>query len=102
MMTTGSGELVVQIGETKLVVDCKVKPVALAGQVRITLWPDGVNVSDDGTTGNEMRNTVPLPPMPPAPAVPYRAFPAKVNPPAGLAPSLLVAKKEAPVSAVKL
>ena len=34
-MTTGAGELVLQItGETRLVVDCKVNPAALVGHVK--------------------------------------------------------------------
>ena len=35
-------------------------------------------------------NTVPPSELPPAPAVPYRVLPDKINPPWGLAPSLLV------------
>src|SRR5450759_469665 len=39
---------------------------------------------------NERLNTVPLPELPPPYAVPYRVLPDKINPPYGVAPSLLV------------
>jgi hypothetical protein len=39
LMTTGVGELVVQTGEARLVVDCKLSPVALVGHVKQHLLP---------------------------------------------------------------
>ena len=69
LATTGAGELVVQTAdEPRFVVDCRVNPVALVGQVKITLAPEGMMVSCGGAIGNEMLNTVP--PIPPAVAVP--------------------------------
>ena len=39
-MTTGQGESALQTaGETRFVVDCKVKPVALVGHVKMTFAP---------------------------------------------------------------
>src|SRR5712671_6344166 len=38
-----------------------------------------------------MANTVPEPELPPPLAVPYKVSPNKINPPSGLAPSVLVA-----------
>ena len=72
LRTMGPGETLVQIaGETGLVVDCKVNPVALVGQVRITLAPEGMIVSWGGLTEpNERLNTVPLPAVAPPYAVP--------------------------------
>jgi hypothetical protein len=50
-MTTGAGELVVQAdGEDRFVVDCKVKPTALVGHIRMTLVAEGMMVS---CAGNE-------------------------------------------------
>lgn len=41
LTTTGGGELVIQTtGGTRLVVDSRVKPVVLVGQVKITLVPE--------------------------------------------------------------
>jgi hypothetical protein len=41
LMTTGAGELLFQnIGETRLVANSKVNPVALAGHVKIALVPE--------------------------------------------------------------
>ena len=61
LTTTGPGEIAVQgPGETKLVVDCKVKPVALVGQVKMTLEPDILIFSCGGPTGSERLNMVPL------------------------------------------
>src|SRR6266566_8885729 len=88
--TTEPGETLVQnTGETRLVVDCKVNVVALVGQVRITLAPEGMIVSWGALTGpNERLNTVPLPAVAPPYAVPYRVWLEKIGPATGLAPSL--------------
>ena len=47
LITTGPGETALQDAgpETRLVLDCKVKPVELAGQVTITLFPERMMVS---------------------------------------------------------
>jgi len=59
LTTMGAGVLVVQTGDTRFVVDCRVKPVALVGHVRMTLAPEGMMVSS-GTMVS--RKTVPAPP----------------------------------------
>src|SRR5579872_2243359 len=52
LTTNGTKRLGVQIElGPKLVVACKVKPVAAVGQDRTTIWPDGVIVSCGGRTG---------------------------------------------------
>jgi hypothetical protein len=69
---TGAGRLVVQIGdEPRFVVDCKVNPVALVGQLNTTLSPEGMTVNRGvaPTDGNEMLNSTPQPELPP-PATP--------------------------------
>src|SRR6266851_9571115 len=76
---TGLEELVVQTGETRFVVDCKVKPAALVGHVKITFAPDGMTVSCGALTGNEMLNTVPWPELPPFSVVPYRMLADKIK-----------------------
>src|SRR5438874_730557 len=53
----------------------------------MTFVPEGTIVS---CGRNERLNTVPLPELPPCSAVAYRVLPAKINPPCGPAPSLLV------------
>ena len=59
----GSGETVTQdTGERRLVVDCKEKPVAFVGHVKITFIPTGVIVSSGWM--NRL-NTVPLAEFPP-------------------------------------
>ena len=58
LTTTGAGELVAQTGETRFVVDCKVKPVALVGHVKITFAPEGIKLSSGRM---KMLNTVPFP-----------------------------------------
>ena len=64
---TGAGRLVVQIGETRFVVDCRMKPVKLLGQLTTNVGPIVVIVS----CGRMIRlNTVPLPELPPAHVVP--------------------------------
>ena len=89
LTTTGAGKLVLQTdGETRLVVDCKVTPAALAGHDTTTFVPERVMVNCGGN-GNERLNTVPSAELPPADAVPNRVLPDKINP-VGLAPSLLV------------
>ena len=51
-MTTGAGETVLQIAdESRLVADCKVKPTASVGHVKITLAPEEVSVSYGGDEG---------------------------------------------------
>jgi len=46
LTTTGAGETGLQTaGETRFVVDCKVKPVAFIGHVKITLVPELIIVS---------------------------------------------------------
>src|SRR5260221_9445588 len=89
LTTTGAGELVVQTGETRFVVDCNVNPTALVGHVKMTFAPEGMIVSCGALTDpNERLNTVPIPTLPPKAAVPYRVLPDKINQAAGLAPSL--------------
>ena len=65
--TTGAGETGFQVtGETKFVADCRVNPVALADQVKMTFAPERVMVSCGGLTGLNVRlNTVPVPELPP-------------------------------------
>ena len=59
-MTTGGEELVVQTAdEPRFVMDCKVKPAALVGQVKITLAAEGLTVSCGSAIGNVRLNTVP-------------------------------------------
>ena len=51
LMMTGVGRFVLQAAdEPRLVVDCKVNPVALVGHVRITLRPEGIKVRCGGRT----------------------------------------------------
>ena len=60
-MTAGPGETVVQTaGEMRFVVDCKVKPVALVGHVKITFPAEGIIVSCGALIDPKERlNTVP-------------------------------------------
>ena len=98
---TGVGELVVQTGERRFVVDCKLKPVGTAGQVKIMLKPESPIDSAGGLTWpNDRLKIVPLPLKPPEAASPYSVFPARIKCQLGFAPSLLVA--ESPEVAVKL
>ena len=90
LATIGSGELVVQTGETRFVADCKLNPVGLVGQVKITFPSEELIVSCGGMIGKEMLNIVPLPLAPPANAVPYSVLPDKIRLPFGPAPSLLM------------
>ena len=65
LTTTAAGETLVQtVVETRLVVDCKVNPVALVGHVKMKLAPEGtmVKVGAGALTDPNVRlNTVPLP-----------------------------------------
>src|ERR1039457_1168836 len=94
LTTTAAGETLLQtVVETRLVVDCKVNPVALVGHVKTTFAPEGnmVSVGAGALTDPNVRlNTVPLPFVPPADAVPYRVLPDKINRAVGKNPSLLV------------
>jgi hypothetical protein len=71
---TGAGKLVFQtVGETRLVVDSKMKPVALVGQVKMTLVPERMMVSCVVLTApNERPNTVPKPKRPTPAVAPCR------------------------------
>ena len=52
LTTTGAGELVVQTAaEPRFVVDCRVKPASLAGQLRTTLDPEGIKATWGGVAG---------------------------------------------------
>ena len=86
MTTTGAGELVVQTGEIRFVADCKAKPVALVGHIKMILALVGIIASCGGT---ERLNTVPKPELPPSEAVPYRVFPERSNGAQGRSPSML-------------
>ena len=76
--------------EPRFVVDCKVKPAALVGHVKITLAAEGLTVSCGSAIGNVRLNTVPRPELPPPAAVPYRVLPDKTSVQPGTPPSLLV------------
>src|SRR5579863_1292848 len=90
LTTAGAVETGLQAaGGTRFVVDCKLKPVALVGHVKIKLAAEAVILSCGGV-GSEMLNTVPYPKLPPSSAVPYRVLPEIIKPKVGLAPSLLV------------
>ena len=90
LTTTGTGVFVVQTGERRFVLHCKVSPVRLVGHARITFAPERKIVSGGGADDNVILNTVPLPEFPPEVVVPYRVLPKKINPAFGPAPSLLV------------
>ena len=75
LTTTGAGALVVQktADEPRLVVDCKVNPVASVGHVKMVFSPEGIKVSCGGLFDlNERLNAVPVPKLPPIVVVPYR------------------------------
>ena len=63
LTTTGAGETALQTaGETRFVVDCRAKPVALAGQVKTTFVPERMMVRRGRvivTVPKERLNTVP-------------------------------------------
>ena len=83
---TGAGELVVQAGEARFVVDCRVNPVALVGHVTITFESEGIIVSlarVGGLTDIERIKIVPLFPLPPNCVTPYRVLLPKTSPPIG-------------------
>ena len=83
--------IVTQTGETKFVVDSKLKPVTFVGHVKITSLPRGVIVSCGAAgNGNERLKIVPLPELPPSDAVPYRILFDIITAFVGLAPSPLV------------
>ena len=94
--------MVVQAGEARFVVDCRVKPVKLVGHVKIKFPEAGVIVSCGGATGREMLNMVPFPVAPPALVVPKSKLADKTKPAMGLAPSLFVAGTEELSNGVKL
>src|SRR5665213_614857 len=74
---TALGETLPQTAdETRFVVDCKIYSAVLAGQVKITLVPDGMIVSCGG--GNLRLKSVPSPGArkpPPGPYSPWYAVP---------------------------
>ena len=78
LTTTGAGETLVQsTGEARLVADCKVKPGALVGHVKITSAPKRKIVSRGAlfVEAKERLNTVPSPGETPQPSVvPYRVL----------------------------
>ena len=51
LITTGIAELVAQTGETRLVADCKLKPVKFVGHVKIMFAPEEVVMLTLGWTG---------------------------------------------------
>ena len=68
LTTTGAGELLVHTAdEPRFVVDCKVKPVALVGHVKITFPAEGTKAS---CGDNERLKTTPKPKSPPNSVVP--------------------------------
>lgn len=92
LITTGAGETVFQAADKmRFVADCKVKPVALVGHVRTTLFPERVMVNCGGrlADSSERLNTVPTSELPPWYAVPYRVLPDKIKS-FGNAPSLFM------------
>ena len=89
LMTTGAGETALQpVVETRFVLDCKVRPVKLVGQVKMILVPKCTRASPGG--GRDNANIVPFPELPPATAFPYRTLVDKIMLPTGETPSLLV------------
>ena len=71
------------VGETRFVVDCKVKPEAgvgtFEGQVIIISFPARLNANCGG--GNSKLNTLPVPEAPPPMVVPKAVLFDKTNPP---------------------
>ena len=87
LTTTGEGKFVFQTaGGKRFVADCKMKPLALVGHVKITLVPESMMVSCGRM---KILNSVP-PELPPLLAVPYSILPDKIKPDRGIAPSLFV------------
>lgn len=69
--TTGATEMGLQaMGEERLVVDCRVKPAAFVGQVKVTVGPEELIVNCGGATGSSMLKRVPEPELPPPVADP--------------------------------
>src|SRR6266851_5459398 len=102
LTTTGPGETLVQTGETRFVVHCKLNPPALVGQVKRTFAPEGMIASCGGLTDpNERLNIEPEPELLPSIVVPYRVLPDWTNPRRGLELPLLV-PGEGPESASKM
>ena len=75
---TGVGELVIQTGETRFVVDCRVKPVKFVGHDKMTLAADGMIASCGG--GNVRLKTMPTSELPPQEVVPYSVLPDEISP----------------------
>ena len=50
LITTGAAEFVAQTGATRLVADCRVKPVKFVGQVKIMFAPEEVVMLTFGWT----------------------------------------------------
>lgn len=69
LTTIGAGDTALQAAGNRFVADCKVNPAALVGHVKITLTPERIILSSEGS-GNERLNTVPIPKLPPLHAVP--------------------------------
>ena len=67
LMMTGVGTTGVQVAAgVGLGADCRMYPVELVGQVRMTLVPERVMASCGGGTGNEKPNTEPGDPRKPS------------------------------------
>src|SRR5882724_1977062 len=80
-ITTGNGETALQaIGERMFVVDCRLNPVTLLGQVKITFVLERVIFNCGGLPVSEMENKVPKPTLPPVCAVPYKMLLDKIKP----------------------
>ena len=62
LMTTGAVEFVFQtVGETRLLANSKVKPVAFVGQAKRTFVPAEVMFNCGGSIGSERLKIVPTP-----------------------------------------
>ena len=99
--------VVVQTGELRFVVDCRVNPEAVFVHVSTTLVPAGRIVSCGELTGpNERLNTVPENELPPPDVVPYSVLPEKISPAIGVgpiaAPGEIIEGREAGAVAVEL
>ncbi len=78
----GAGELLPHAAGKRSVVDCKVKPEALVGHVKVRLAPERL-IASCGGDGKVRLNIVPKEEAPPAVVVPYRILPDKISPPTG-------------------
>src|SRR5215472_2298978 len=67
LITTGAGRFVVHTGEARFVADCSVKPLKLAGHVRMMFVAERVNVSCGWPIDSETLNSMLLV----APFAPY-------------------------------